>query len=121
MTPVLVDSNVVLDVAAGDPNWSDRSSAALLRAMDEAALVINPLIYAEVSVGSLGDRLAGGAGLQALGVGEGPRESWRFSASSRSSSAIVWTCWMVLVKLVWMRIVLISETIKSGGFSRAMA
>ena len=51
MTPVLVDSNVILDVAADDPNWSGWSSAALLRAMDEAVLVINPLIYAEVSVG----------------------------------------------------------------------
>lgn len=51
MTPVLVDSNVILDVAASGPDWSDWSSAALLRAMDEAVLVINPLIYAEVSVG----------------------------------------------------------------------
>ena len=51
MTPVLVDSNVILDVAAADPEWSGWSSAALLRAADEAALVINPTVYAEVSVG----------------------------------------------------------------------
>ncbi len=51
MTAVLVDSNVLLDVATGDPRWSEWSSAALERTADEAILVINPLVYAEVSVG----------------------------------------------------------------------
>ncbi len=51
MTPVLVDSNVLLDVASGDAVWGDWSSTALERAADEAVLVINPLVYAEVSVG----------------------------------------------------------------------
>ncbi len=50
-SPVLVDSNVLLDVATDDPNWRDWSSARLAAAGDEAPLVINPLIYAEVSVG----------------------------------------------------------------------
>ncbi len=49
--PVLVDSNVILDVATGDPRWGAWSSAAPMQAMNEAVLVINPLIYAEVSVG----------------------------------------------------------------------
>lgn len=48
---VLVDSNVILDIATDDPLWSEWSSAALARAADESVLVINPLIYAEVSVG----------------------------------------------------------------------
>lgn len=48
---VLVDSNVILDVVTSDPIWSDWSSEALARVADEAPLVINPLIYAEVSVG----------------------------------------------------------------------
>lgn len=51
MTSVLVDSNVLLDVATDDPTWGAWSSAALERTADEARLVINPLIYAEVSVG----------------------------------------------------------------------
>lgn len=51
MDPVLVDSNVLLDVATGDPAWGGWSAAALERTADSAILVINPLIYAEVSVG----------------------------------------------------------------------
>jgi predicted nucleic acid-binding protein len=51
MTEVLVDSNVLLDVATQDPQWSDWSTAALERAADTAVLVINPLVYAEVSIG----------------------------------------------------------------------
>lgn len=51
MDPVLVDSNVLLDVATVDPTWSDWSSATLERLADEAILVINALVYAEVSVG----------------------------------------------------------------------
>ncbi len=51
MTAVLVDSNVLLDVTTGDPVWGDWSSAALERSDDEAVLVINPLVYAEVSFG----------------------------------------------------------------------
>jgi len=51
MRPVLVDANVLLDVATNDRTWSDWSSAALERIADQAILVINPIIYAEVSVG----------------------------------------------------------------------
>ena len=51
MTPDLVDSNVLLDVATADPIWAEWSSEILARTADEAVLVINPLIYAEVSVG----------------------------------------------------------------------
>lgn len=50
MDPVLVDSNVLLDVATNDPVWGDWSGRALERAADEAILVINPLVYAEVSI-----------------------------------------------------------------------
>ena len=50
MIPVLVDSNVLLDVIAGDPRWAPWSSTALATIADESLLVINPLIYAEVSV-----------------------------------------------------------------------
>jgi len=50
MIPVLVDSNVLLDVIAGDPRWAPWSSTALAAIADESLLVINPLIYAEVSI-----------------------------------------------------------------------
>ena len=51
MTPVLVDSNVLLDVVTDDPTWGSWSSATLARTADEAILVINALVYAEVSIG----------------------------------------------------------------------
>jgi len=51
MTTVLVDSNVILDLTTEDPDWYDWSTKALTRCADEAYLAINPLIYAEVSVG----------------------------------------------------------------------
>jgi predicted nucleic acid-binding protein len=48
---VLVDSNVLLDVLTEDADWYAWSSAALAAAADEGSLAINPLIYAEVSIG----------------------------------------------------------------------
>jgi hypothetical protein len=48
---VLVDSNVLLDVITADPEWGQWSSETLERHGNEAVLVINALIYAEVSVG----------------------------------------------------------------------
>lgn len=51
MDAVLVDSNVLLDVATNDPAWGQWSAEALERTADEAILVINPLVYAEVSIG----------------------------------------------------------------------
>jgi predicted nucleic acid-binding protein len=48
---VLVDTNVILDIVTNDPVWNEWSAEALARAADESILVINPLIYAEVSVG----------------------------------------------------------------------
>ena len=49
--PVLVDSNVILDVAYEDPQWRAWSEAAIEQAAEETVLVINPIIYAEVSIG----------------------------------------------------------------------
>ena len=47
---VLVDSNVLLDVLTEDETWGAWSSGALEEAADRHRLVINPMIYAEVSV-----------------------------------------------------------------------
>jgi predicted nucleic acid-binding protein len=51
MMAVLVDSDVILDVATNDPIWGAWSAEALARAADESVLVINPIVFAEVSVG----------------------------------------------------------------------
>jgi predicted nucleic acid-binding protein len=51
VTSVLVDSNILLDVATDDPAWGEWSAAELARLGDEAILVINPIVYAEVSIG----------------------------------------------------------------------
>jgi predicted nucleic acid-binding protein len=51
MSNVLVDSNVILDVVTDDPQWGEWSSTTLARCAEEGLLVINPIIYAEVSVG----------------------------------------------------------------------
>jgi predicted nucleic acid-binding protein len=48
---VLVDSNVLLDIATGDPAWSEWSAEALAQAAERYPLVINPIVYAEVSIG----------------------------------------------------------------------
>lgn len=50
MTPVLVDSNILIDIATDDPAWGAWSANALVRSGQGARLIINPLIYAEVSV-----------------------------------------------------------------------
>ncbi|PYR63986.1 MAG: DNA-binding protein [Acidobacteria bacterium] len=50
MAGTLVDSNVILDVATEDAEWVDWSAAMLEDAGERGPLVINPLIFAEVSV-----------------------------------------------------------------------
>jgi predicted nucleic acid-binding protein len=47
----LVDSSVILDIVTDDPNWAAWSSRALAEARDDGLLVINPIVYAEVSIG----------------------------------------------------------------------
>jgi predicted nucleic acid-binding protein len=47
----LVDSCVLLDVITADDQWADWSASQIAAAMDAGRVVINPLIYAEVSVG----------------------------------------------------------------------
>ena len=50
MTTFLVDSNVLLDVVTDDPSWADWSQTKLDTAARAGDLVINPVIYAEVSL-----------------------------------------------------------------------
>lgn len=46
----LVDANVLLDILTDDPTWSTWSGDALASAADSTVLVINPIVYGEVSV-----------------------------------------------------------------------
>ena len=48
---ILVDSNVILDVATEDETWFQWSSKTLEQYAETHILVINPVIYAEVSIG----------------------------------------------------------------------
>ena len=50
MTTVLVDSNVLLDIATEDPTWGQWSAEALTRIAETAPMAIDPIIYAEVSI-----------------------------------------------------------------------
>lgn len=49
MKGTLVDSNVLLDVFTEDDEWLDWSAAMLSEAANRGELLINPLVYAEVS------------------------------------------------------------------------
>jgi predicted nucleic acid-binding protein len=51
MPAVLIDSNVLLDVLTADPVWEPWSAAAVEDVAESSTLVINPVIYAEVSIG----------------------------------------------------------------------
>ena len=50
MTAVLVDSNALLDLMTEDMRWFSWSATALASAVENFRLVINPIIYAEVSI-----------------------------------------------------------------------
>lgn len=51
MSRVLVDANVLLDVLTDDPQWYEWSAAQLDACAARAGLCIDPIVYAEVSVG----------------------------------------------------------------------
>ncbi|HET8954180.1 MAG TPA: type II toxin-antitoxin system VapC family toxin [Solirubrobacterales bacterium] len=49
MTATLVDSNVLIDLLDGDPDWSSRSALALEASGAAGPVIINQVIYAEIS------------------------------------------------------------------------
>ena len=49
--PVLVDTNVLIDVLTDDPQWAEWSIAQL-ESNSNTGLVINPVVYAELCFGS---------------------------------------------------------------------
>ena len=51
MRATLVDSNVILDIVTDDPVWAEWSGSALAQSLNEGIVVMNPIVYAEVSIG----------------------------------------------------------------------
>lgn len=50
MADVLVDSSVLLDIFTQDEEWVDWSASMLEHAGANGRLIINPIVYAEISV-----------------------------------------------------------------------
>jgi predicted nucleic acid-binding protein len=50
MSSVLIDANVLLDIMTEDARWLQGSAEAIERAANRYRLVINPVIFAEVSI-----------------------------------------------------------------------
>ncbi|MBI4557986.1 MAG: type II toxin-antitoxin system VapC family toxin [Candidatus Hydrogenedentes bacterium] len=50
MMSVMVDSCVFLDIFTCDTRWFEWSSKAVARACDEGSVILNPVIYAEISI-----------------------------------------------------------------------
>lgn len=48
---ILVDSNIILDIVTEDHRWFEWSSGTLARLAENHSLAVNPIIYAEVSIG----------------------------------------------------------------------
>lgn len=51
MTDFLVDSNIILDILTEDTQWFEWSANQLTNCAEKGTLHINPIIYAEVSIG----------------------------------------------------------------------
>ncbi len=51
MTDILVDSNVILDIFTENEQWFQWSASQLTELANRSTLVINPIIYAEISIG----------------------------------------------------------------------
>lgn len=53
MTDTLVDTNILLDIGKEDPRWLGWSARNLAEAADAGDLVVNQVIYSELSAGYL--------------------------------------------------------------------
>jgi predicted nucleic acid-binding protein len=51
MTDILIDSNVILDILTEDQQWFEWSAQRISEYANQGELVINPIIYAEISSG----------------------------------------------------------------------
>ncbi len=51
MAAFLADSSVLLDVLTADPDWAEWSVKRLEKAFEEGTVFIDPIVYAEISIG----------------------------------------------------------------------
>lgn len=76
MTPVLVDSNILLDIFEDEVQWADWSETTLNQYAASYIPSINPIIYAEISVGFARieelETVLAGCGIQLLAI---PKEA----------------------------------------------
>ena len=71
-----MDSNVLLDVFEDDATWGDWSESMLDRMSETRTLIINPIIYSEVSIGFRGiEELEDVLGRGGFRMKEIPKES----------------------------------------------
>jgi predicted nucleic acid-binding protein len=80
---LLVDTNVLVDVLQNDPQWADWSITQMRAQSSLHALVINPIIYAEVSLSfSTLEALGDVVGTLALELREIPRPALFLAAKA---------------------------------------
>jgi predicted nucleic acid-binding protein len=80
---LLVDTNVLVDVLQNDPEWADWSIAQMRAQSSLHALVINPIIYAEMSLSfSTLEALDDVVGTLALELREIPRPALFLAAKA---------------------------------------
>lgn len=85
MTDTLVDANVIIDIFGADPEWQDWSRMQLLAAHRSGALVINPIVYAEVAASFPTQRQLD----DALGVDRFRREDLPWDAAYNAGRAFL--------------------------------
>ena len=85
MTDTLVDANVLIDVLAADPQWTDWSKDQIAKAHDAGQVVINPIVYAEISAMFPTQRKLD----EVLGQGRYKRESLPWDAAFNAGRAFV--------------------------------
>jgi predicted nucleic acid-binding protein len=51
VTATLIDSNVLIDITIKDPRWLSWSTEAFIDAVEEGPVLIDQIVFAEVSVG----------------------------------------------------------------------
>jgi predicted nucleic acid-binding protein len=82
---LLVDTNVLVDVLQDDPHWADWSISQLRAQASIHQLVINPIIYAEMSLSFLTlERLESAVFTLALELREIPRPALFLAAKAYS-------------------------------------
>ncbi|MCK5735442.1 MAG: PIN domain-containing protein, partial [Spirochaetaceae bacterium] len=51
MQPVLIDSNILIDIFTDSRDWADWSRDQLTLLAASSSLFINPIVYSEISIG----------------------------------------------------------------------